>query len=1102
MKLRKRWFGVLAFLTCPPLSAAAPTVPEARLYELLPPLWQPAARNYLRDWLLCGPFPNPPHPGQRTYDHTPPCVGFETDYLTEHGGQERIHPAPGMTHTLPDGTVRRWIRYVSPTDVVDLREAFPGRTHDNEVAYAFRTVVAQQAGPRYLAVGSDDGVQVWVNGKLVHEHLVARGVKLDEDLVPVLLRTGENTLLLKVENGGGAWGLSCRLLEPSVLLGENTPFAPKLESRVGDDPLVVWTNAAPAVPQAGEVLVQVVRPGGIILATVRAPTGRRVEFPTGDWPEGTLEIRCTLDIGFGRRLVRYLPWYCGNPQAVASRLVAAAGKANPRTPLGAHLKLLRWIAADRAGDLHHLDARNVLKAHSALEEFEEVELEEAGETGPVHGSGFVRLVYFDEVDGSPQYGRAYLPPGYTPSRRWPLVLNLHGYNPENPPYVKWEQIDARHHRWADTYGVIVVEPLGRYNSWYKGIGAQDVLRCLALAKARFAVDEDRVYLTGWSMGGGGVWEIGTRRPELFAALAPVFGGWDDRLFLTKTQREALTPRQRFVAAAYSSFARAESLMNVPVFVNHGTDDEYVSVSHARFVVRTLQRWGYKVRYWEHPHGTHDPDKLGHEPELLTWLLHQRRTRHPRHVRIAALELGAASAYWVRVENREDPLRFIRVDAEVVAPNVIRINTDNVLAITLSPPAELVDPGRPVQVDWNGRALPPTVLTLGKATFAAPDYHPTRITKRPELAGPLRAVMTTPFAIVVGTQSRDERTRAFCQRRADRMADSWQEQQHYPPRTFRDVDLSENELRRYSLVLIGGPDENAVTRRLIADLPLRLHGARVTIAGHTFAAPDSLVELVCPHPLNPNRYVRLEVATSPAAYYYRALNRDPLGFRVLEGVDWYILDSRIADPAAGRPDDKVCLASGFFDREWRYAGDYTEEGDDALRSRCARQKAPRYLSTAVATDTLYLGDVLETTTSGGFTDVARDQSATHQALTVGGRTAEHGLGLSVWRPWEKHSAIEWDLSGDWAHLRARVGLQLSSNPAHLTGKCKSDTKVRFFVKTDGKERFKSRRLTWNSAPVDLDVPLTGVRRLRLETLNEGGNHAAAVSMNWADLRLER
>jgi dienelactone hydrolase len=299
------------------------------------------------------------------------------------------------------------------------------------------------------------------------------------------------------------------------------------------------------------------------------------------------------------------------------------------------------------------------------------------------------------VDDSPQFCRAYLPADYTPARRWPLVVNLHGYNPPNPPYVRWWSVDQRHVAAADQYGFIEIDPHGRGNTSYLGIGDIDVLRCIETAKGQFAVDENRVYLTGYSMGGGGTWHVGTRHPELFGGIAPIYGGWDYHVRRSEEELAALTPRQRFIEERRSSFAQADALLTTPLFVNHGDADVLVDVSHSRYAVRMLQRWGYDVQYWEHPGLGHGA--LGCEDALFRWFLDHPRDRHAARVRVRSGWLKSAAAHWVRVQQQADPYAFILADAEMVGPNTVRLDTENALEVTLSPGGPLVAE----VMDWRG-----------------------------------------------------------------------------------------------------------------------------------------------------------------------------------------------------------------------------------------------------------------------------------------------------------------------------------------------------------------------------------------------------------------
>lgn len=77
---------------------------------------------------------------------------------------------------------------------------------ENAVAYLYRSVYSEAPVSLPVTLGSDDGLRVWLNGKLVHEFNGGRGVSVTDDPLDLALAAGTNHLLVKVGNGGGAWG--------------------------------------------------------------------------------------------------------------------------------------------------------------------------------------------------------------------------------------------------------------------------------------------------------------------------------------------------------------------------------------------------------------------------------------------------------------------------------------------------------------------------------------------------------------------------------------------------------------------------------------------------------------------------------------------------------------------------------------------------------------------------------------------------------------------------------------------------------------------------------------------------------------------------------
>jgi hypothetical protein len=265
---------------------------------------------------------------------------------------------------------------------------------------------------------------------------------------------------------------------------------------------------------------------------------------------------------------------------------------------------------------------------------------------------------------------------------------------------------------------------------------------------------------------------------------------------------------------------------------------------------------------------------------------------------------------------EEPMRVMRVDAEVVRPGVVRIDSENVAAMTLTLPPELRGQTGTVTAVWNGK--PHELISDSNTVVLANSAMNTRdLRKRPGLEGPLPDIINTPFAVVVGTTSRDPLMRQYCAQKAEAFAALWRIWQHQPLRFFKDTEISRADQQKYSLILIGGADANSVTRSLGSRLPLAVTANSVTIGGRRIAATDAVAQMIYPHPLHSQRYVMAVAATSPAGMYFwkPALVHYSFGFG-LTGWDWLVQDGRV--PPLGDPArlEGTALAAGVFDARWQ------------------------------------------------------------------------------------------------------------------------------------------------------------------------------------------
>jgi len=899
-------------------------------------LWSGGETRFVRQWLLLGPV--------RWFPPDMPLTGrLQWDALSAAGGEATVHPTAPLEQRMPGDAILHWTSDASWGDEVDISggvrtAAWRGRTAEPELAYAYATVNREQAGDAVLSLGTDGGHRVWVNGTLVHEQAGPHVFSFDDVRVQVRFMQGENRIMVKMDHTTGPWRLALRVLEQGAVVQRIDEIVPEIVStRQGE--LSVRTDRE-STEGGATVSLQVLAAGGKVVEQASVARGKVVDFSPKAWHDGAYEVRCATKTPWGEPFVRYLAWYKGDAIAAARRLVEAARTAKGDA-VGGTIKMLSEMVLDRAGgDLSYLPDDGWHRIHSALLEFQELEMARTDKAILNRPGGFVRLAWIDEIDGSMQFCRAYLPPDYNASKRWPLVLQLHGYNPPNPPYIRWWAVDDRHNDVAETHHVIYIEPHGRGNAQYVGIGEQDVLRCITEAKKRFSVDEDRVYITGESMGGSGTWIVASRHPDIFAAAAPFFGGWDYRILpgTSMGNPHADSPPEQYGKEVQSSFVNAENLLNVPVFVRHGDADRAVNVEFSRHATRLLQRWGYDIRYYELPNWAHEDFKM--RGTTVDWFMGHRRMTAPRKVCIRSQDLGAASVNWVRVEMRDDPFQLIRVDAEVVEPGLISLNTSNVTSVTLSPPPELTGKNRTLRIFWNGTTRQETLSRGGKVTLAVPGDVTESLRKSPELDGSLSKFITTPFALVVGTSSTDSLMRQRCAEKAEAFGKMWNEWQHTQPRIFRDNEITAAEEKQYSLLLIGGADANLVTRRLSGDLPLEVRPNAITIEGCEFPVTDAVVQMIYPSPLNHERYVEVVAGTSAAGlYFWNPLHwNSSFGYQTLT-ADWIIRDGRRVTLENGLGSQRGWVAEGSFDRHWRRDDRWIFPGDSAIRAQSPLRHAP-------------------------------------------------------------------------------------------------------------------------------------------------------------------
>ena len=105
------------------------------------------------------------------------------------------------------------------------------------------------------------------------------------------------------------------------------------------------------------------------------------------------------------------------------------------------------------------------------------------------------LAYIAQNDASAQPMHLYLPPGYDPARKTPLIVFLHGWVPTTSIIDPWLLPDSVLAKAGDV-GCMLLIPYGRRNTDFQGVGEVDVLASIEQVQRLYNVDADRIYLSG------------------------------------------------------------------------------------------------------------------------------------------------------------------------------------------------------------------------------------------------------------------------------------------------------------------------------------------------------------------------------------------------------------------------------------------------------------------------------------------------------------------------------------------------------------------------------------------------------------------------------
>jgi len=531
------------------------------------------------------------------------------------------------------------------------------------------------------------------------------------------------------------------------------------------------------------------------------------------------------------------------------------------------------------------------------------------------------LGYRSKVDDAVQPYAVTLPRDFDAkvSKRWPLYVVLHGRSNDVNEAVFIRQNEGKPAPENQTW--IQLDVHGRGNNAYRWAGETDVLEAMADVIRRFTIDERRVTLWGFSMGGAGAWHLGLHHPGRWASVG-AGAGFTDFYRYQKVTTPFPSPQDEMLRI-YDAVGYAMNLSDVPFITYGGEVDPQLLAS---------QLMQEEAKLAEAPLEAIVGPMMGHkfdpasEKTFQAFLVKHNQAGRPQpsertRLRFATWTLKYNQCDWLTIEEQSEPYERSVVESELDG-ETLKLETLNVAALSVDRGIAneiAIDGSDPVDLNAAGAGrLPDVVFVKGDKGWEALDYddsidfqaNPGQ-RKRHNLQGPIDDAFMERFVCVRGTGTpwspALQKWADWALARHEREFDKWM---RATVRTVADEALTDPEIEDSNLILFGDPGSNTVLARILEKLPIEWTRDKFTVAGKDYDSASHGPVLIFPNPLNPKRYVVLNSGHTFHEKEFRASNAQlypRLG-------DIAVIEFSAADD--GKTYRETPVFSQYFNSEWK------------------------------------------------------------------------------------------------------------------------------------------------------------------------------------------
>jgi pimeloyl-ACP methyl ester carboxylesterase len=540
-------------------------------------------------------------------------------------------------------------------------------------------------------------------------------------------------------------------------------------------------------------------------------------------------------------------------------------------------------------------------------------------------AGLVVRGYVSKIDGSVQPYGLVIPESWTkaPTQAHRLDTWFHGRG-ENLTELNFLKDRMRSMGEFTPANAIVLHLYGRYCNANKFAGEIDLLEAIDDVKKNYAIDENRIVIRGFSMGGAAAWQFAVHYAGRWAAAAPGAGFSETADFLNVFQSEKVQPAdyEKTLWHWYDCTDYAVNLFNLPTVAYSGEIDKQKQA--ADMMAKALEAEGMTLTHIIGPKTAHryEPVAKAEVSRRIDQIVARGRNPVPKEVRFTTWTLRYNEQLWVRLDGMEKHWERARINAKVAGPSRVEVETKNATAITLQMPSGYcpLDLAKKPVVVIDGKEVAANAVETDRSwtthfrkesgSWTRVDSEkPERVTKVHGLQGPIDDAFMDSFMFVTPSgEAWHEKTGAWFKAEENHAVEHWRKQFRGDARVAKDSEVTDAQIAAHNLVLWGDPQSNKLLARILDKLPIQWTKETLKLGDKSFAADSNVPVLIFPNPLNPERYVVLNSGFTFREYDYLNNAR-----QIAKLPDYAIVN--VSKPITSRAPGEIAVA-GFFNENWQ------------------------------------------------------------------------------------------------------------------------------------------------------------------------------------------